>query len=79
VFGEIESGVFAACCQNGLGTAKGTVSGKLVAELASDQHSALLADQQGYAEPARLPPAPLARIGASVKLRWGEYRAGREL
>ncbi len=79
VFGEIETNLFAACCQNGLGTAKGTVAGKLIAELASEQHSPLLDDQMADLEPTKLPPEPIASIGANAILRWGEYRAGREL
>ena len=79
VFGEIDTNLFSACCQNGLGTAKGTVSGKLIAELASGQSSALLDDQMSDLEPTRLPPEPFASIGAKAVLRWGEYRAGKEL
>ena len=77
-FGEIEPGLFAACCQNGLGVAKGTLSGIAAAELAcgfdSDAVAALLAE----AEPRRLPPEPLAWLGANATMRWKEWRAGRE-
>lgn len=79
VFGELDKNLFAACCQNGLGTAKGTVAGKLIAELASGENSALLDDQLADTGPAKLPPALIAKIGASVRLKWGEYRAGDEL
>ena len=79
VFGEIEPNLFAACCQNGLGTAKGTISGKLCAELASDISSSLLDDQQADEEPVRLPPVTIVTLGANAILRWGEYRAGKEL
>jgi len=79
VFGELEPGLFAACCQNGLGTAKGTISGKLIAEHASGESSSLLQDQLADAPAKRLPPAPVAAIGATAKLRWGEWRAGAEL
>ena len=79
VFGEIDKNLYAACCQNGLGTAKGMISGKLAAELASDQNSVLLDDQLANLAPARLPPAPIASLGANAYLRWGEYRAGKEL
>jgi len=37
VFGAVDNNLFAVCCHNGLGTAKGTISGKLIAELASGQ------------------------------------------
>ena len=33
--GEVEEGIYSACCQNGLGTAKGTAIGIVVAEQAS--------------------------------------------
>ncbi len=79
VFGEVDEGMYAACCHNGLGTAKGTVSGKLIAELACGQRSQLLDDLQQEADPVRLPPMPVARIGATAMLRWGEMRAGKEL
>jgi len=79
VFGEIENGLYSACCQNGLGTVKGTISGKLAAELACGVSSELLDDVQKSAEPTRLPPEPVASIGATAVLRWGEFRAGKEL
>ena len=79
VFGEIDNNLYAACCQNGLGTAKGTISGKLIAELACGDDSSLLQGQQAGPDPVRLPPEPIASIGANAILRWGEFRAGREL
>jgi glycine/D-amino acid oxidase-like deaminating enzyme len=79
VFGEIDDGLYSACCQNGLGTVKGTISGKLVAELACGMSSDLLDDMQKFVEPTRLPPEPIASIGATAVLRWGEFRAGKEL
>jgi len=79
VFGEIDTSLFSACCQNGLGTAKGTISGKLIAELASQQTSSLLDDQLAGDAPDKLPPEPFATIGANTILRWGEFRAGKEL
>lgn len=79
VFGEMESNLYAACCHNGLGTAKGMISGKLVAENASEISSDLLNDQKTDVRPSKLPPSPIATIGASAVLRWGEYRAGKEL
>jgi len=79
VFGEVEKNLFAACCQNGLGTAKGMVSGKLIAESACGQISELSEYLVSQAEPVRLPSAAIAKLGVSAVLRWGEYRAGKEL
>lgn len=78
-FGEVETGLFAACCQNGLGLAKGTLHGILAAEFASGMKSDLLSEVLNEAPPTRLPPAPLAWLGANALMKWGEFNAGREL
>lgn len=78
VTGEIDDGVFAACCQNGLGATRGTLTGICAAELASGVSSAVTTFFARQAEPARLPPAPVATIGATAVLRWKEWRARKE-
>ena len=78
-FGEIEEGLFSACCQNGLGTSKGTLAGMLAAELATQSNSPLVAKILACEAPKRLPPEPLAWLGANARMRWGEWKAGREL
>ena len=78
-FGEVEDGVFSACCQNGLGTTKGTLAGMCAADLAAHGNSPHVAELLAADAPRRLPPEPLARIGANATLRWKEWRAGREL
>ena len=77
--GEIEDGLYTACCQNGLGTAKGTLAGLLAAELATGTPSPALDRALAADQPTRLPPEPIARLGAFARLRWSERRAGREL
>lgn len=79
VIGELEPNLWSACCQNGLGTVRGTLAGLLAAEAASQVSSPALTRAMAAPDPKRLPPPPLARIGARVKLRWGERRAGPEL
>ena len=78
-FGEVESGLFAACCQNGLGTSKGTAAGIAAAELACGEETFLTRHHLNAAAPTRLPPEPLAWIGANAFIRWGERKAGQEL
>ncbi len=78
-FGEVDDGLFSACCQNGLGAARGTLSGMLAAELASGNDSEHLRYMLGQPQPSRLPPEPIASIGAKAVLRWGEFKAGAEL
>lgn len=79
VFGEAEDGMITAVCHNGLGTTKGTLAGFCAAELAAGGTSPLVAELQAAPEPSRLPPEPVASLGANATLRWKEWRAGREL
>ncbi len=77
-FGEVEEGLFSACCENGLGTVKSTLAGLLAADLATGNGSAQLDRFGAQAKPKRLPPAPMAWIGINSVLRWQQLRAGRE-
>jgi len=78
-FGEVEPGLFAAGCQNGLGAARGTYSGMMVADLAGENLSEALTEFKNQALPSHLPPSPFANLGAKAVMRWGEFKAGREL
>ena len=78
VMREIEPGLCAGCVQNGLGTARGTLTGMGAAELACGETSAITRHFTAQAEPKRLPPRPFAEIGANAVLRWKEWRAGAE-
>ena len=75
---ELDTGLYAAAVCNGLGTARSTLTGIAAAELASGGQSALTAHFLSEPDPARLPPEPLSTLGATLYLRWKEWRAGRE-
>jgi glycine/D-amino acid oxidase-like deaminating enzyme len=77
-FGQCHPNVFAAVCQNGLGIARGTAAGKLLAELALGQDSELLQQQLGQDGPSWLPPQPFTNLGVSATIAMREMRAGRE-
>ena len=79
VIRELEPGLFSACCQNGLGTAKGTFAGGLAADLALGLSSQALSRALAADAPVRLPPAPITKLGANIYLRWQERNAGGEL
>ena len=76
---ELEPGLYAACCQNGLGTVRGTLTGMLAAELATGTRSDRLDRALAADAPTRLPPEPIARLGANAVLKWQERQAGAEL
>ena len=72
---EIDEDVFSACVQNGLGAARGTLTGIGAAELACGQNSAITKRFTAEEEPARLPPQPFREIGINAVLRWREWTA----
>ena len=78
--GELESGLFSACCQNGLGTTRGTIAGIVAAEMASgSRQDSLVPDFPAQPMPRRLFPEPFMTVGARSVIRLKEWRAGREL
>ncbi|HCZ00680.1 MAG: oxidoreductase [Rhodobacterales bacterium RIFCSPHIGHO2_02_FULL_62_130] len=78
VMRALEPGLFSACVQNGLGTARGTLTGIAAAELACGQTSQITDFFLAEAEPARLPPHPFDSVGANLYLRWKEWQARQE-
>ncbi|MER2510501.1 MAG: FAD-binding oxidoreductase [Amaricoccus sp.] len=77
-FGEVDENLYSACCCNGLGTVKSTLAGMMAAALATGTRSGDLDAYQDQPKPRRLPPEPVATIGARAVIRWQEARAGRE-
>ena len=77
-FGEIEDGLYSACCQNALGTAKGTLLGMAAAELATGNTSDYLDYLLSEPTPTRVPGGPFKSLGATAVIKWNEFRAGRE-
>ena len=79
-FGELEPGLYSACCQNGLGTTRGTAAGIAAAELATGGGAvSLVPDFPRELAPSRLFPEPFMTLGARGVIRLREWRAGREL
>ena len=78
--GELEPGLFSACCQNGLGTTRGTIAGIVAAEMATDcRDQSLVPDYVPEAMPQRLFPEPVMTLGARSVIKLKEWRAGKEL
>ncbi|MDO5612263.1 MAG: FAD-dependent oxidoreductase [Paracoccus sp. (in: a-proteobacteria)] len=78
VMRELEPGLYAACVQNGLGTARGTLTGIGAAELACGRTSDVTDFFAAETEPGRLPPHPFDTIGANAYMRWKEWQARLE-
>ena len=75
---EIDTGVTTACVQNGLGTARGTLTGIAAAEVTLGHSSKITRHFTTEPPPTSLPPQPFATWGANGYLRWKEHRAGAE-
>lgn len=71
-FGRIEPGVFVALGYCGVGLARGTASGTLLAEYAAGSESELLGEVQAVSHPRRLPPRPVLAMGVHARL--AQYR-----
>ena len=78
-FSEVEPDLFTACCQNDLGTVKGTLHGMAAADFAMGIQTSLVKQLTEAPAPRKLPPEPIARIGAKSRIGWGEIIAGKEL
>ncbi len=77
-FARVEDGVFAVAGCNGSGVARGTLWGRLLAELASGASSPLLTSVMARAQPGWLPPKPLLDLGALFRMRLETLRARTE-
>ncbi len=78
-FGELKPGLFSACCQNGLGTVKGTLHGLAAADLAMGKKTPLVQHLLNNPKPKKLPFKPLTKIAVSSRIKLGELLAGKEL
>ncbi len=75
---QIDHNIWSACVQNGLGTARGTLTGIAAAEAAMGVSSDITDFFAAEIEPPKLPPRPFRDIGANMFLRWREWKARQE-
>ena len=79
VFGEIGANLFCACCQNGLGTVKGTLGGMLIVDLALGEKNPMIGEMLASDPPDKLFPEPFMTLGARGYLWWNHRQAGADL
>jgi glycine/D-amino acid oxidase-like deaminating enzyme len=75
-FGRVAPGVFASAGYNGVGLAMGTISGRLLADLAVGCDSELLDNMRRLPGPGWMPPNPLLGVGLRAALGFLQARAG---
>lgn len=78
VFGELRDGVFGTVVHNGVGIAKGTISGKLLAEKMCGHTSPNIALMDSKGRPCRNYPEPFNSWGVRLNARWRRQQAGLE-
>ena len=78
VMRKLDDGLFSACAQNGLGTARGTLTGIGAAELAMEQSSDITQYFLAMDEPVKLPPRFVQDLAGNAYLKWKTWKARDE-
>jgi len=79
-FGELENGVYASACDNGVGAAWGTISGTMLADLAVGADSVQLNDIRAVTGmPSLNPPEPFLGLGVRSRIRLAAWNSRSEL
>lgn len=79
-FGQLQEGVFATACDNGVGAAWGTISGTLLADMAVGAESRYLNDIRAVTGmPSLNPPEPFLGLGVRTRIRLAAWNSRREL
>ncbi|MBN3815365.1 FAD-binding oxidoreductase [Paraburkholderia sp. Se-20369] len=79
LFGRRGDGILEAVGCNGLGLSRGSAAGKLIAEYALGQDSALVRQLLGQPHPRSLPARPIVDVAVSAAIWAKEFSAGAEL
>ena len=79
-FGQLEDGVYATACDNGVGAAWGTISGTLMADLAVGSESQQLRDIKAVTGmPSLNPPEPFLGLGVRTRIKLAAWGSRSEL
>jgi glycine/D-amino acid oxidase-like deaminating enzyme len=79
-FGQLDNGVFATACDNGVGAAWGTISGTLLADRVVGADSQRLNDILSVTGmPSRNPPEPFLGMGVRSRIRWAAWNSRSEI
>ncbi|MGS1117742.1 NAD(P)/FAD-dependent oxidoreductase [Castellaniella sp. UC4442_H9] len=77
-FGPVGKDIYASLGCNGAGVLKGSIYGKLLAEMIMGEQSQELSDVQSLGEPNWMPPEPFRRAAVITAIHYEEHRAGLE-
>ncbi|QNQ64410.1 FAD-dependent oxidoreductase (plasmid) [Brucella sp. 6810] len=77
-FGQVAPNVWSAVCQNAVGVAKGTISGRLAAEMALGEDNPLISDMISLGTPTPVPPRPFLDIGVRARFAYEIFKNQHE-
>lgn len=77
-FGLVAKDIYASLGCNGAGVLKGSIYGKLLAEMMMGEQSQALHDVQSLGEPSWMPPEPFRRAAVVTAIHYEAHRAGLE-
>ncbi|MBB3139693.1 NAD(P)/FAD-dependent oxidoreductase [Halomonas organivorans] len=79
-FGKVGNNAWMSGVHQSVGAARGTISGKLLAELATEQDSAQLSDMLAVSgKPALNPPEPFLSVGVKMRMKQAAWASRSEL
>ncbi|MEZ9176570.1 NAD(P)/FAD-dependent oxidoreductase [Vibrio kanaloae] len=79
-FGQLDQGVYASACDNGVGAAWGTISGTLLADYVMGATSNSLGDIQSVTGmPSLNPPEPFLGMGVKSRIQLAKWQSRSEL
>lgn len=79
-FGQLDDGVFATACDNGVGAAWGTISGTLLAEHVVGASSTLLSHiKEVTGMPSLNPPEPFLGVGVKTRIKLAKWQSRSEI
>lgn len=74
VFGALGDNIWGAGGFQGIGVTRGTITGRLVAEVALGLTNPLISDMMRIAQPPQNPPRPLLDMGVALRTAWESWR-----
>jgi len=78
LWGRLSRNVYACSVHNGVGIARGTTAGMLLAELIADSDHPLISAMAAKPRPSRNYPEPFNSWGVRLNARWRRWQAGAE-
>lgn len=79
-FGQVDDGVYTACCDQSVGAARGTATGMMLADLIAGRNKEQVADMiEISGSPTKLPPEWMLRIGVPLRMQLAKLASKSEI